>query len=56
MIDLQKYSSTELGLNAEFLYKEVSKHKNGIFVDLGVNKGISSDVMLINSDELNYEG
>lgn len=51
MINLQKYKTTELGENSKYLYKEVLKHKNAIFVDLGVNKGISSEIMLINSDE-----
>jgi hypothetical protein len=53
MIDLKRFYSTDIGINADQLHNIVSKHKNSIFVDLGVRSGVSSEIMLINSNENN---
>lgn len=49
MRDLSKYLKSDLGINSEKLYYEVSKHTNTIFVDLGVRTGVSSEIMLLDS-------
>jgi cephalosporin hydroxylase len=48
-MDLNRFYSTDIGINATSLYEIVSKHKNTIFVDLGVRTGISSEIMLLDS-------
>ncbi len=50
MIDLTKFYDSDLGINVDFLYEQVVKHKNAIFVDLGVREGLSSQILLIESD------
>lgn len=45
--------STDLGNNVYKLFEKSSLIKEGIFVDLGVRSGISSEVMLLNSGENN---
>ena len=42
--------NTDIGINANYLYEIVSNYKNTIFVDLGVRTGISSEIMLMNSE------
>jgi hypothetical protein len=49
-MNLTRFYSTDIGLNADFLYNIVSKYSNTIFVDLGVRSGVSSEIMLLNSD------
>lgn len=53
MINLDKYLSSDLGINSKELYKIVSTHKNSVFVDLGVRAGISSEILLIDSEKNN---
>lgn len=50
---LEKFYSTDIGVNADVLFNMVSKYHDAIFVDLGVRTGISSEIMLINSEEKN---
>lgn len=50
---LREASQTDLGPNVYHLYKQIQKHKNANFVDLGVRRGSSSSVFLINSHENN---
>jgi cephalosporin hydroxylase len=50
MIELTKLKNNDLGINVYSLYETVSRIKNGIFVDLGVRQGISSKIMLLDSD------
>ncbi len=45
--------NTDLGINVEPLYDIISKQKNTILVDLGVRSGVSSEIMLIDSEENN---
>ncbi len=52
-MNLEKFYSTDLGINSNVLYNVVSEYKNSTFVDLGVRTGISSEIMLINSNENN---
>lgn len=49
-MNLNKFYKTDIGSNAEYLYQKVSKYTDSIFVDLGVRSGVSSEIMLINSD------
>ena len=53
MRDLSKYHSTDLGINSEKLFEEISKHSNTILVDLGVRGGVSSELMLLDSAQNN---
>lgn len=53
MFDLKKYINTDLGQNAQHLYDITKKYTDTIFVDLGVRYGISSEIMLIDSDKNN---
>lgn len=53
MIDLTKFHSTDIGVNADKLYSIVSKYENSTFVDLGVRGGVSSEIMLLQSVEKN---
>lgn len=46
---LNKFYSTDIGINADPLYSVVSKYKDTTFVDLGVRSGVSSEIMLIGS-------
>jgi len=46
---LQKFYSTDIGVNANPLYDMISKYNNTTFVDLGVRSGVSSEIMLIDS-------
>jgi hypothetical protein len=50
MFNLQDYLATDLGKNSECLYNITKKYTNSIFVDLGVRTGMSSDIMLIDSE------
>lgn len=43
----------DLGVNKNVLYDVVSKYTNTIFVDLGVREGVSSKIMLIDSQKNN---
>jgi len=52
-MDLNRFYSTDIGINANPLYEVVSKYKNRTFVDLGVRSGVSSEIMLIDSHENN---
>lgn len=52
-MNLEKFYSTDIGINANHLYNTISKFKTSTFVDLGVRNGISSEIMLINSKENN---
>ena len=51
MKNLEKFYSTDIGINAKFLYEVVSKYNDKIFVDLGVRTGVSSEIMLIDSEK-----
>jgi trans-aconitate methyltransferase len=53
MIDLTKFHSTDIGVNADKLYSIVSKYESSTFVDLGVRGGVSSEIMLLQSVEKN---
>ena len=55
MKDLEKFYSTDIGENADFLYNVSSKYTDSIFVDLGVRGGISSEILLIDSVEKNNQ-
>ncbi len=48
-IDLSRFYSTDIGENSNPLYDIVSRYKNTIFVDLGVRTGVSSEIMLLDS-------
>ena len=50
---LNKFYSTDIGINADPLYSVVSKYKDTTFVDLGVRSGVSSEIMLIGSHTTN---
>ena len=49
-IDFEKFYFTDIGNNAINLYNIASNYKNTIFVDLGVRIGVSSEIMLLDSD------
>lgn len=49
-MNLEKYLGTDLGINSVVMYNTISNKKNSTFIDLGVRTGISSEIMLINSD------
>jgi hypothetical protein len=49
-MNLNKFYAEDIGINAHHLYDIVSKYKNTIFVDLGVRGGISSEIMLLDSN------
>lgn len=53
MMDLNRFYSTDIGVNVEHLYNIVSKHINTTFVDLGVRSGVSSEIFLIDSQKNN---
>lgn len=53
MINLEKFYTTDIGVNALPLYETVSKYQDAILVDLGVRTGTSSEIMLINSERDN---
>lgn len=53
MMNLNKFYLTDIGVNANALYNIVSKYNNAIFVDLGVRSGVSSEIMLLDSDKDN---
>jgi len=48
-MNLDKFYSTDIGVNANPFYSTVSKYKNSTLVDLGVRSGISSEIMLLDS-------
>jgi len=48
-MNLNRFYSTDIGINADPLYNVVSKYKNTTFVDLGVRSGVSSEIMLLDS-------
>ena len=48
-MNLTKFYSTDIGVNADHLYNVVSKYKDTTFVDLGVRSGISSEIMLLDA-------
>lgn len=50
---LTHLTSTDLGNNVYKLFEKSSLVKDGIFVDLGVRNGTSSEIMLLNSEENN---
>lgn len=50
---LHKYYPTDIGINANHLYETISKYTNSTFVDLGVRTGISSEIMLLDSEKNN---
>ena len=52
-MNLDKFYSTDLGINVDPLYTVVSKYKNTTFVDLGVRTGVSSEIMLLDSQTNN---
>lgn len=52
-MNLNRFYSTDIGINANPLYEVVSKYKNTTFVDLGVRSGVSSEIMLIDSYDNN---
>jgi len=52
-MDLKRFFSTDIGVNAVPLYDIVSKYNNTVFVDLGVRGGVSSEIMLLDSDKNN---
>jgi hypothetical protein len=52
-MDLTIFYSTDIGINADPLYGVVSKYTDTIFVDLGVRSGVSSEIMLLNSEKNN---
>lgn len=47
---LEEFKNTDIGVNSVNLYNIVSKYNNAIFVDLGVRHGVSSMIMMIDSD------
>jgi cephalosporin hydroxylase len=49
-MNLDKFKNTDVGVNSVNLYNIVSKYNNAIFVDLGVRHGISSMIMMIDSE------
>jgi trans-aconitate methyltransferase len=48
-MDLNRFYTTDIGINADPLYNVMSKYKDTIFVDLGVRSGVSSEIMLLDS-------
>lgn len=52
-IKMDKFYNTDLGINSKHLYDIVNLQKNSIFVDLGVRVGVSSEIMLSNSEKNN---
>lgn len=54
-MNLSKFYSTDIGVNANPLYEMVSKYSNTIFVDLGVRSGVSSEIMLLDSVKNNNQ-
>ena len=55
MMNLDRFFSTDLGVNSKELYDIVSKYNNSTFVDLGVRSGVSSEIMLLSSIENNNQ-
>lgn len=53
MINLSNFFNSDLGINCNYLYEICSRYQNSIFVDLGVRFGVSSEIMLLNSEEKN---
>lgn len=49
-MNLNKFYTEDIGINVHHLYNIVSKYRDAIFVDLGVRGGISSEIMLLDSD------
>lgn len=47
---LKHLFNTDIGINATPLYDIISNYKNTIFVDLGVRSGVSSEIMLLDSN------
>jgi hypothetical protein len=45
--------TSDLGINAHYLYDCVKQFENGIFIDLGVRTGVSSQIMLNESENKN---
>lgn len=52
-MNLERFYTTDIGINANPLYEVISKYNNTIFVDLGVRSGVSSEIMLIDSEKNN---
>lgn len=50
MSNFERFLSSDLGVNSKELIGIVSSHQKSVFVDLGVRFGISSEIMLINSE------
>jgi hypothetical protein len=48
-MDISKFLSTDIGINASKLYDVVSKYNNSTFVELGVRSGVSSEIFLFDS-------
>ena len=52
-MNLTEFYTRDLGTNVDYLYNIASKYKNTIFVDLGVCFGVSSEIMLLDSQTNN---
>jgi len=52
-MDISKFLSTDIGINASKLYDVVSKYNNSTFVELGVRSGVSSEIFLFDSEKNN---
>lgn len=50
---LKELENTDLGNNVYKLYEKASQINNGIFVDLGVRTGVSSEIFLLTSPQNN---
>jgi len=50
---INNWYESDLGVNSDKLLEVASKYSNSIFVDLGVRRGVSSEILLHNSVENN---